>query len=55
MEPKLVSIGDACIMLGVGRSTIYRMISMNEVEAIKLGRRRLLTVEGLNKLIESKK
>lgn len=51
MLAKLVSIREAAKVLGVGRSSIYQMLSDHRLESLKLGRRRLVTIESINRLL----
>lgn len=55
MEALAVSISDAAKALGLGRTSIYTMIANGRLEAFKLGRRRLVTVESIRKLVAAKK
>ena len=52
MEQLAVSIGDTVKALGVGRTTVYSMIATGELEAFKLGRRRLVKADSIRRLIE---
>lgn len=47
-----LSINDAARALGVGRTTIYDLIRRGELEVIKLGRRTLIKVSSLKRLVE---
>jgi len=51
MEPLSVSINDAAKALGVGRTSIYAMIGDGRLEAFKLGRRTLVRVESIRRLV----
>lgn len=51
MEALAVSINDAAKALGLGRTSIYAMIADGRLEAFRLGRRRLVTVESIRKLV----
>jgi excisionase family DNA binding protein len=50
MEALAVSISDAAKALELGRTSIYAMIADRRLEAFKLGRRRLVTVESIRRL-----
>lgn len=51
MQTKLVSIREAAKALGVGRSTLYQMLSDQTLESVKLYRRRLVKVESIQRLL----
>jgi excisionase family DNA binding protein len=53
MEALAVSINDAATALGLGRTSIYAMIADGRLEAFELGRRRLVTVESIRKLVSA--
>lgn len=53
MEPLAVSINDTVRMLGVGRTSIYEMIRDGRLEAFKLGRRTLVRVDSIRRLVEA--
>ena len=52
-QPLLLSILDAAAMLGVGRSEIYRMMAAGRLEAVKVGRRRLVVAQSVNDFVAS--
>lgn len=47
-----LGINDAAHALGVGRTHLYRLINEGQIDTIQLGRRRLVKVASLRKLIE---
>lgn len=49
--PRLVSIKEACGLLGLGRSTIYRLISNGALQARKIGKRTLISQDSISGLI----
>jgi excisionase family DNA binding protein len=53
MERIAYSISDATKALGLGRTTIYSLISQGRLETIKLGRRTLIKAASLHKLVET--
>lgn len=53
MEQLTISISTAAKALGVGRSTVYSLIKQNRIEAIKVGRRTLLTTASIRRLTHS--
>ena len=52
MDPLLVSVQEAARMLGIGRTSIYQLINSGELQTMKLGRRRLITIESLRRVTE---
>ena len=46
-EPLLVSVQEAAKLLGVGRTTVYSLITTGGVEAVHIGRRCLIVYESL--------
>lgn len=54
MEAITASINDTAKALGLGRTSIYALIREGRLETIKLGRRTLIKVESIRKLIERK-
>ena len=51
MEPLAVSINDTAAMLGLGRTSIYAMIKDGRLEAFKLGRRTLVRMDSIRRLV----
>ena len=51
MEPIAISINDTAKALGVGRSSVYALIKSGGLDAIKIGRRTLLTTESIRRLV----
>ncbi|MGK2911098.1 MAG: helix-turn-helix domain-containing protein [Sphingobium sp.] len=50
MEQMLISIPDACTMLSVKRSTIYRLIDKKKLDVVKIGARTLVRVSSIRKM-----
>lgn len=48
----LLSLTDGADVLGVKRSTMYVLIAQGEVEAVRIGGRRLVTVESLERYVD---
>ncbi len=48
-----VSVSQAGEMIGIGRTAIYECLSQNRLTRCKLGRRTLITVESIERLIAS--
>ena len=51
MEPLALSINDAARALSLGRTSIYAMIADGRLEAFKLGRRTLVRVDSLRRIV----
>lgn len=49
--PKLVSIKEACNILGIGRTTIYQMIKEEKLEARQIGRRTLIPMDQIQSIM----
>ncbi|MCJ2184812.1 helix-turn-helix domain-containing protein, partial [Novosphingobium sp. 1949] len=54
MEPLAISINETAKALGVGRSSVYALIKSGSLDAIKIGRRTLLTTESIKRLAQSR-
>lgn len=52
MERIYISIREAGCVLGVSRSTLYRLMDCGELETVKIGRRRLVKREAIATLTE---
>ncbi|WP_245656325.1 helix-turn-helix domain-containing protein [Novosphingobium naphthalenivorans] len=48
------SITEATKALGLGRTSIYALINEGRLETVKIGRRRLIKVESIRQLLESR-
>jgi excisionase family DNA binding protein len=51
METLAISINNAAKVLGLGRTSIYAMIGDGRLQAFKLGRRRLVRVDSIRRLV----
>lgn len=51
MRPVTAPINDTARALGVGRSTVYKLIAEKKLDAIKIGRRTLVKVESIDALV----
>ena len=51
-EPLVRSIRDASKLLGLSRTTIYRLIGEDQLETIKLGNRTLIKTASIRSLVE---
>ena len=50
MELLAISINDTAKALGIGRSSVYTLLKSGRLDAIKIGRRTLLTTESIKRL-----
>ena len=53
MDSIAASVKEAAQALGVGRTTIYVLINEGKLETIKVGRRRLVKVNSLLRLLDA--
>lgn len=53
MQPIFLSINDTAKALGLGRTSIYGLLRSGRLEAVKLGRRTLVKVDSIRRLIET--
>lgn len=53
IEPLAVSPQDASTMLGVCLATIYNRMASGELPSTQLGRRRLIPIAAIHKIIDS--
>ena len=51
MEPLAVSVNDAAKALSLGRTSIYAMIADGRLEAFKLGRRTLIRMDSIRRIV----
>jgi excisionase family DNA binding protein len=54
MELLAISINDTAKALGVGRSSVYSLLKAGRLDAIKIGRRTLLTTESIKRLSQTR-
>jgi excisionase family DNA binding protein len=47
-DPLLCSVGEACRMLGLGRTKVYELIKQGKLDTVRVGRRRLIVVESIH-------
>lgn len=50
-EPLAVRIPDAVRMTGIGRSKLYELIALGDIETVKVGRCTLIPMESLRTLL----
>ena len=53
MEPITTSINDAAKALSLGRTSIYALIREGRLETIKLGRRTLVRIASIRRLLDA--
>jgi len=53
MEQLTISVKETMRALDLGRTTVNAMIADNRLESVKLGRRRLVKVDSIRRLIEN--
>lgn len=51
VEPLLVSVEKAAVVLGIGRSATFDLIRRNELMSVKIGARRLIPLRALEDLV----
>ena len=52
MQPIVISINETAKALSLGRTSIYALINEGRLESVKLGRRTLIKVESIRRLLE---
>ena len=52
MQRPTCTIAEACDAVGLGRTKLYELISGGEIDSITIGRRRLVRVASLLKLLK---
>ncbi len=52
MEVVSTPIKDAARSIGIGRTTIYKLIAQGKLETFKIGRRTLVTTESIRALVD---
>ena len=52
-DMRLISIPEACKRLGIGHWSVYQQINKNALKTVKIGKRRLISVNALNEFITS--
>ena len=53
MDPILLTIPQAAAAIGIGRSHIYQMLARGQLEAVKVGRRRLIIAQSVKDFVAS--
>ena len=52
-QRRLYPIPEAARLLGIGRSTLYVLISEGHLQAVHIGRRRLVLAKSINDFIDA--
>jgi excisionase family DNA binding protein len=52
MEPFVLSIEEARRAIGIGRTKLYELINSGALETMTIGRRRLVTVGSIKRLVD---
>jgi excisionase family DNA binding protein len=55
VEPIALTVTEACLMLRVSKSILYRLIRTGELESYLIGRRRYIHVASIKMLVEKLK
>lgn len=55
IAPVAATIHDAGKILGVQRSTIYKLMEAGAIDSIKVGKRRLVIVASIHRFVEAQK
>lgn len=55
MDELAYSINRTAKVLGVGRTTIYKLIKSGQVDTLKIGSRTLITTESLTRLAQTRR
>jgi len=53
-RPLAVRIREACRLTGIGRSKLYELIAVGEIEVVKVGTITLIPVAGLERFLQRK-
>lgn len=48
---RLYSINDTCRILGIGRTTVYKLISQNQLLTVKIGRSTRVQASSINAVV----
>jgi excisionase family DNA binding protein len=53
LEPRLLSLKQACQVLGISRTSLYALLASNQLQSVTVGRRRFVTREAIDEFIAS--
>ena len=51
LEPRLLSLKQACQVLGISRTSLYALLTSNQLRSVTVGRRRLVTREAIDEFV----
>jgi excisionase family DNA binding protein len=51
MKPLSVTVDQCCDLIGIGKTTFYRIAGQNKLTLLKIGRRTLVTMDSIEALI----
>jgi excisionase family DNA binding protein len=52
MQALSTTVKGAADMIGIGRTTVYSLISENKLQTIKIGRRTLIKIDSIRALVD---
>lgn len=47
-----LSVAEACKQIGIGKTTLYKLIRKKRIESMKVGKRRLISLKAVERFIE---
>ena len=53
LEPRLLSLKQACQVLGISRTSLYALLASNQLRSVTVGRRRFVTREAIDEFVAS--
>jgi excisionase family DNA binding protein len=53
LRPRLVTVREACRLLGIGKSRIYELATDGRIKKVRLDGRALITVDSIDCLVDS--
>lgn len=54
MEPITTTVAGACECLGLGQTKVWQLIKSGELQSIRVGRRRLVTLASINEFVAAR-
>ncbi len=52
MKPQLISIGQLCTQLGIGRTKAYELLADKKISSMKIGSRKLVVYKSVIDFVE---